>query len=301
MTMIPFPVVGVVRPNFLVLTPVCISLGLASVLLSGHAVAWNLFAVVLLGALAAHISVNALNEYTDYHSGLDFKTERTPFSGGSGTLVIQPRLAPYALGVGLASLLITLLSGLYLLQHAGWGLVPIGLLGVLIILSYTSWINRHRLLVLVAPGLGFGPLMVVGTHYALTAEFSAIALLLSTVPFFLVNNLLLLNQIPDVEADRSVGRDNYAMAWSPAKSAWLYLLFSLLSYLAIILGVLLERLPAGALLGLLTAVIAYQVFNGVRRYQGEIEQLVPCLGKNVLVTLATPFLIFLGIMVNFIR
>ncbi|MET0071863.1 MAG: prenyltransferase [Candidatus Thiodiazotropha sp.] len=301
MTMIPFPVVGVVRPNFLVLTPVCISLGLASVLLSGHAVAWNLFAVVLLGALAAHVSVNALNEYTDYHSGLDFKTERTPFSGGSGTLVIQPRLAPYALGIGLASLLITLLSGLYLLQHAGWGLVPIGLLGVLIILSYTSWINRHRLLVLVAPGLGFGPLMVVGTHYALTAEFSTIALLLSTVPFFLVNNLLLLNQIPDVEADRSVGRDNYAMAWSAAKSAWLYLLFSLLSYLAIILGVLLGHLPAGALLGLLTAVIAYQVFDGVRRYQGDIERLVPSLGKNVLVTLATPFLIFLGIMVNFIR
>ncbi|MES9990319.1 MAG: prenyltransferase [Candidatus Thiodiazotropha sp.] len=298
--MIPFPVVGVTRPNFLILTPICISLGLASVLLSGETVAWKLFAVVLLGAIAAHISVNALNEYTDYHSGLDFKTDRTPFSGGSGTLVIQPRLAPYALGIGLASLLITLLSGLYLLQHAGWGLVPIGALGVLIILTYTSWINRHRVLVLIAPGLGFGPLMVVGTHYALTAKYSMTAVLLSMVPFFLVNNLLLLNQIPDVDADRSVGRDNFAIAWSPVKSAWLYLVFSLLAYMTVILGVIIESLPGSALLGLLTAAMAYRIFNGVRHYNGDIKQLIPYLGRNVIVTLVTPFLIFLGIMIDFL-
>ncbi|MEW8507812.1 MAG: prenyltransferase [Candidatus Thiodiazotropha sp.] len=298
--MIPFPVVGVTRPNFLILTPICISLGLASVLWSGQTVAWGLFAIVLLGGLGAHISVNALNEYTDYHSGLDFKTDRTPFSGGSGTLVMQPRLAPYALGIGLASLLVTLLAGLFLLQHAGWGLVPIGVLGILIIVTYTGWINRHRLLVLVAPGVGFGPLMVVGTHYALTGDYSATALLLSMVPFFLVNNLLLLNQIPDVDADRSVGRDNFAIAWSPARRAWLYLVFVLLAYLVVIIGVLLGRLPASALLGLLTAAIAYQIFHGVRRYNGDNRQLIPYLGRNVIVTLATPFLIFLGIVINFI-
>lgn len=163
--MIPFPVIGVARPNFLILTPICVSLGLASVLLSEHGVTWGLFAVVLLGALMAHISVNALNEYMDFQSGLDFKTDRTPFSGGSGTLVIQPRLAPYALGIGVVSLFVTLICGIYLLQHVGWGLVPIGVLGILIIVTYTSWINRNRVLVLVAPGLGFGPLMVIGTYY----------------------------------------------------------------------------------------------------------------------------------------
>ncbi|MCU7947547.1 MAG: prenyltransferase [Candidatus Thiodiazotropha sp. (ex Cardiolucina cf. quadrata)] len=296
--MIPFPMVGVARPSFLILTPICISLGLASVLLAGHDVEWNLLAVVLLGALMAHISVNTLNEYADFQSGLDFKTDRTPFSGGSGTLIIQPRLAPYALVIGIASLVITLVCGLYLLQRTGWGLIPIGIVGMLIIISYTTWINRHRLLVLITPGLSFGPLMVVGTHYALTGVYSPIAFLLSLIPFFLVNNLLLLNQIPDVDADRSVGRDNFVIAWSPAKSAWIFLGFGVMTYLVIIIGVLVGSLPLTALLGLLTAGFTIQIFNGVSDYQGIIEELVPQLGKNVLVTLVTPFLVFIGIMVD---
>lgn len=298
--MIPFPVVGVARPNFLILTPTCISLGLSSVLLNEHSVDWGLFAVVLLGALMAHISVNALNEYYDFHSGLDFKTDRTPFSGGSGTLVVQPRLAPYALVIGVVALLITLMCGLYLLQQAGWGLIPIGLIGVLIIITYTGWINRNRLLVLVTPGLGFGPLMVIGTHYALTAEYSTAAFLLSMVPFFLVNNLLLLNQIPDVDADLSVGRDNYAIAWSSAKSAWLYLIFCILAYLVIVAGVALGHLPLMALIGLATGGLAYQNFKGVRMYTGDVKQLIPYLGKNVILTLVTPFLIFIGITLDII-
>ncbi|MCU7875917.1 MAG: prenyltransferase [Candidatus Thiodiazotropha sp. (ex Lucinoma borealis)] len=296
--MIPFPVVGVARPSFLILTPICISLGLASVLLAGHDVEWNLLAVVLLGALMAHISVNTLNEYADFQSGLDFKTDRTPFSGGSGTLIIQPRLATYALVIGIASLVITLVCGLYLLQRTGWGLIPIGIVGMLIIISCTTWINRHRLLVLITPGLSFGPLMVVGTHYALTGVYSPTAFQLSLIPFFLVNNLLLLNQIPDVDADRSVGRDNFVIAWSPAKSAWIFLCFGVMTYLVIIIGVLVGSLPLTALLGLLTAGFTIQIFNGVSDYQGNIEELVPQLGKNVLVTLVTPFLVFIGIMVD---
>ena len=296
--MIPFPVVGVTRPNFLILTPICIALGLASTLMSGHDFPWHLFAVVLLGAVMAHISVNSLNEYADFHSGLDFKTDRTPFSGGSGTLVIQPRLAPYALAIGIGSLLITFICGLYLLQHVGWGLIPIGVVGMLIILTYTGWINRHRILVLIAPGLSFGPLMVVGTHYALTGRYDSAALLLSMIPFFLVNNLLLLNQLPDMEADQSVGRDNFVIAWRPQKSAWLFLVFGVSAYFVIILGILIDSLPLTSLLGLLTAGLMYTIFKGVSEYRGEVDQLVPYLAKNVLVTLATPVLVFLGIMAD---
>ena len=48
--------------------------------------------LVLVGGTAAHISVNALNEYLDFRSGLDARTVRTPFSGGSGALA-YPRVA----------------------------------------------------------------------------------------------------------------------------------------------------------------------------------------------------------------
>lgn len=296
--MIPFPVVGVTRPNFLILTPICVSLGLASALLSGHEIDWGLFVVAMLGALMAHASVNALNEYADFQSGLDFKTQRTPFSGGSGTLVIEPHLAPLALTLGLASLAVTIGCGLYLFLRAGWGLIPIGITGVIIIVLYTGWINRHRLLVLIAPGMGFGPLMVVGTHYALTGIYSPIAFLLSLIPFFLVNNLLLLNQVPDIEADRSVGRDNYVIAWQPNRSAWIYGAFALLAYLVVLLCVVTGFLPLATLLSLLTAGLSYQVFKAVKAYRGDVGELVPYLGKNVVVTLATPLLVFVGIIVS---
>lgn len=295
--MIPFPVAGVARPNFLILTPICISLGLSSVLLSGRTVDWGLFAVILIGALMAHVSVNALNEYQDFKSGLDFKTEKTPFSGGSGTLVMQPRLATQALVLGVVSLGITVTCGIFLIQRTGWGLLPIGVLGVAIILLYTGWINRNRFLVLIAPGLGFGPLMVVGTDYALTGSYSGVALLLSLVPFFMVNNLLLMNQIPDIEADRTVGRDNFAIAWQVEKTSLLYLGSALMAYMTIILGVASGTLPASALLALVTAWLVYEAYRQIRIFRGDVALLVPALGKNVVVTLATPALLFLGILV----
>jgi 1,4-dihydroxy-2-naphthoate polyprenyltransferase len=290
-----FPVVGVARPNFLILTPICISLGLASALLSGIPIDWTRFAVILVGGLMAHVSVNALNEYADYQSGLDFKTDKTPFSGGSGTLVMQPRLAIQALMLGILALLTTILCGLYLVQQTGWGLTPIGLAGVAIIVLYTGWVNRNRYLVLITPGLGFGPLMVMGTHYALTGTYQGLAWLFSLIPFFLVNNLLLLNQIPDREADRSVGRDNFAIAWGAEGTARLFLGFALLAYASIILGVLGGLLPVLALLGLLTLPLTYQVFLGVREYNGDLPKLIPYLGKNVAITLATPLLISVGV------
>ena len=40
--------------------------------------------MVFLGLLLTHISVNVLNDYFDYRSGMDLATKRIPFSGGSG-------------------------------------------------------------------------------------------------------------------------------------------------------------------------------------------------------------------------
>jgi 1,4-dihydroxy-2-naphthoate octaprenyltransferase len=180
----------------------------------------------------------------------------------------------------------------------GWALIPIGLLGVLIIIFYTGWINRNRFLVLIAPGLSFGPLMVVGTDFALTGAYSGVALLLSLIPFFLVNNLLLLNQLPDVEADRSVGRDNFAIAWETGSSAWLFLVFALMAYLTILVGVVTAMMPLWTLLGLLTTPLTYLVFKGVWAYDGDLPQLIPSLGMNVVITLLTPLLVFIGVAIQ---
>src|SRR5665647_1852854 len=81
------------RPAFLLLPPCSLSLSLAYAIYQGISI--NLLHLLLIfsGALAAHASVNMFNEYEDFKSGLDFHTQRTPFSGGSGTLPAFPELA----------------------------------------------------------------------------------------------------------------------------------------------------------------------------------------------------------------
>jgi len=78
--------IGPMRPNFLVLTPACVLLGIATAFWSGASLDPVIIILILAGALLAHTSVNALNEYHDFKSGLDLVTEATPFSGGTKTL-----------------------------------------------------------------------------------------------------------------------------------------------------------------------------------------------------------------------
>ena len=92
------------RLPFLVLTPVSILLGLACALTVTQEIDWLKLAIILLTAMSAHVSVNALNEYGDFRIGLDDVTERTPFSGGSGALPAHPKQARSVLLLGAGAL-----------------------------------------------------------------------------------------------------------------------------------------------------------------------------------------------------
>jgi len=295
-------ILGVIRPPFLLLTPVCVLLGLAVALAEDLPVDLMAGVVALVGAIAAHISVNALNEYEDFRSGLDLRTERTPFSGGSGTLVARPELAEQARLLGLSSLVMTVVCGLALVWRVGWGLFPIGAIGLALVYFYTSKINQHRWLCLVAPGLGFGPLMVVGTYYNVTGTWSWSALLASLVPFFLVSNLLLLNQLPDIEADRSVGRDNLPIASGVQRSRLVFGIFAVLAFSSLGLGVTSGLLPPAALTGLITLPVAISVFRGVsttiNRESSLAPAIVPSLALNVVLSILTPALVSVGILLG---
>lgn len=295
-------ILGVIRPRFLVLTPVCVLIGIAVAVAGDAQVDWIAAGLALIGALSAHVSVNALNEHDDFRSGLDLRTERTPFSGGSGTLVAHPELVGQARVLGLAALALTAACGLILLGRAGAGLLPIGAVGVTLVYFYTREINRFRWLCLIAPGLGFGPLMVVGTYYAVAGTWSWSAAVASLVPFFLVSNLLLLNQFPDVEADRSIGRDNLPIALGLEQSLLVYGLFALLAYLSLGVGFLSGLLPAGVMIALVTLPLAVLIIVGVERaivpVSSPIPGILPSMGLNVVLTLVTPALLSLGILLG---
>ncbi len=288
---------GVMRVPFLILTPACVSLGVGTVFWTGGRIHGGHVLLALTGAVFAHISVNSLNEYFDFRSGLDSRTQPTPFSGGSGTLARNPSLAGMALRIGAAAMVGTGVIGLYFVAVWGPGLLPLGILGLLIIGTYTPWLTRNPYLCLVAPGLGFGPLMIMGTEFALTGSYSLTALVASLVPFFLVSNLLLLNQFPDVQADESVGRRHLPIVLGRRRSGFLYGALLVFAYVSIAIGVATGTLPGASVLGLVTLVLAVPVLLGVLQSHDDIPRLARSMGLNVIVTVATPVLVAVGMFV----
>jgi len=283
------------RLPFLILTPACVVLGLSTAIWTSGQVSYFRFIMALIGAFSAHISVNAFNEYFDFKTGLDYKTERTPFSGGSGALPERPEFARHALITALVTLIITALIGLFFLFVSGPALLPLGVFGLLIIIGYTPLLTRNSMLCLFAPGIGFGPLMVMGTDFVLTGEYSMTAFFASLVPFFLVSNLLLLNQFPDAEADKSIGRSHFPGVAGRRKSSFIYTSFILLTYLSIIYGVDLQYLPSYSLLGLITFIPALFVCVGAYRHAEDIQKLIPYMGMNVIINVTTPLLVAIGL------
>ncbi|MFA4910010.1 MAG: prenyltransferase [Desulfobacteria bacterium] len=294
----PKYLLGPMRVPFLILTPACVLLGFGTAVWRTHEVNILYLVLALIGAVCAHISVNALNEYFDFRSGLDFKTERTPFSGGSGTLPEKPDMARSALKTGLITFAITGMIGLYFVYIRGLLLLPLGILGLIIIFTYTIWITRYPILCLIAPGLGFGTFMVMGTDFVLTGQYSWTAFIASLVPFFLVSDLLLLNQFPDAEADQSIGRKHFPILVGRQTSSLIYGLFLLFAYMSIMFGVYLEYLPKISLLGVATIVIAVPAFVGASRYPEDIKKLTPYMGLNVIINIATPILVATGLFIG---
>ncbi|MCA0243207.1 MAG: prenyltransferase [Proteobacteria bacterium] len=294
------------RPPFLLLTPACMAPLLALALHQGQATELAdraALALTLAGGLAAHASVNVLNEWQDWRSGLDLRTRRTPFSGGSGALPADPQAAPAALALGLLLLALAAACGLALLLRGVarlWPLLPIGLAGLGLVAAYTPWVTRRPWWCLAAPGLGFGPLMGLGTWVAVGGTGLAGALVLVAVTGLLTSALLLINQFPDVDADRSVGRRNLPLQWGLPRAAALYAALLAAALAALAAGVLAGALPAGAACGLLAAPLALQAAIGARRAarrpaDAMTPSLLPAMRSQVLLSLGLPLLTAIGL------
>lgn len=292
----PVTVLQSMRPAFLLLTPVCVLLGLASAVAIKAPVSTPLFFLALLGAVAAHISVNTLNEYHDFRSGLDLHTNRTAFSGGSGALPGDPESAGAVLLVGLASLALTVIIGIYLVVQQGARIVPIGITGLVLVATYTKWLNRYPLLCLVAPGLGFGVLMVVGTHVVLTGAYAPLPWLIALVPFFLVNNLLLLNQYPDIVADAGVGRRHFPIAFGVTRSNRVYAGFMLAAYALILVLVVTGYVPEAGLIALVPMAFSVFALAGAKKHRAGIGEYPQALAANVAAATLTPLLLGLAML-----
>lgn len=288
-------VVRASRPGFLLLAPLCAGLGVTLAWQQGEPPPLLDTLLVLLGALLAHAAVNLLNEYEDFVSGLDLITRRTPYSGGSGALPATPSAAKRVLGAALGTLALVIAIGLYFLWLRGLPMLVLGVTGVVLVLTYTRWITRSPLLCLFAPGLGFGPVMVLGSLFALGAGLDTAAVTVSLISLLLVSELLLINQIPDVDADRKVGRRHLVVTLGESKAARLVGSLLLAAFAALTAGLMTGWLPTWSALALVPAPAALWVIFTLPRALASPHQLDAVLGINVAMLLTTLVLLIVGL------
>ena len=287
------------RPQFLLLSVVLVLVGTAIARYEG---CFDLlkFVLTLIGLVLAHSSVNILNDYFDYKSGIDLETKRTPFSGGSGILpagLLKPK-GVYIYGLG--CLIAAFAIGIYLTFVSGWQLLPLILLGGPVIYFYTSHLTKWLVGEFWA-GLGLGMLPVLGTYFVQTGRYSLEAFVASLAPGFLTANLLFLNEFPDIEADKKGGRYNLVIALGPKNASRLYAALVLMAYLSIIGGVVFKLMPPLTLIGFHSIFFAYKAVKITFKHYDNAHELVPALKANVLTVLVTDVFLALGYLISSFR
>ncbi|OGO06188.1 MAG: hypothetical protein A2Y60_01205 [Chloroflexi bacterium RBG_13_54_9] len=279
------------RPQFLLLSVVLAFLG--------NSIAWydgvfhlGYAVLAFLGLLLAHISVNVLNDYYDYRSGIDLATKRTPFSGGSGVLPATMLKPGQVLWFGLIAFVLIIPVGVYFVLARGWSLLPLLFAGAACILFYTPLLTKIGWPEW-APGLGLGALPILGIYFVQTAAYTLPAVIASVPSGILVHNLLFLNEFPDAEADKKGGRKTLPIVIGKAKAGVFYSALTIAMYLWIVGSVIAGVMPAFTLLGLLTLPFAVRAINGALHSDDE-SKLMPALGGNVMVVLLTQLLMGIG-------
>ncbi|WP_286235192.1 prenyltransferase [Thalassotalea sediminis] len=286
------------RPAFLLLAPICVTLAIAIVYRETQQLDALTVLLALIGSVTAAIAVNTINEFQDFESGLDLTTKRTPFSGGSGLLTHNSNLLNAVKLLAALSLVITCAIGIYFTVTQGLAILPIGLLGLILVITYTNWINRHPILCYLAPGLGFGYFMTLGTIIVLNHSITLAHLLLLLIPCLLISNLLLVNQLPDIEQDKRVGRNHWAIKFGIDNAANLYLVSALITISVLVSLVIFEYLPLTSAIAVLPLCATFWVFCAIKSQRHAIGDKPGAMAINVVLTLATPIILSLSLLLT---
>ncbi|MFH1032836.1 MAG: prenyltransferase [Chloroflexota bacterium] len=282
------------RPQFLLLSVVLAFLGASIAAYDGF---FNLGYALLagLGLLLTHISVNVLNDYFDYKSGVDLATKRTPFSGGSGILPAAMLTPTQVLWLGLGALLLAIPIGVYFVIVRGWMLLPLLVVAALCIVLYSPFILKIPWPEWAA-GLGLGTLPILGAYFVQTGSY-LLALVASIPSGILVHNLLFLNEFPDVEADEIANRKTLPIVIGKKRAGIVYSVLTIAVYLWIIGGVIAGQMTAWSLIALLTIPFAIKAIKGSMT-PDDMSKLVPAMANNVMVVLLTQLLMGIGYVIG---
>ncbi|OHC65772.1 MAG: hypothetical protein A3J25_12145 [Pseudomonadales bacterium RIFCSPLOWO2_02_FULL_63_210] len=224
-----------------------------------------------------HAAVNVLNDVFDDLGGSDrVNVGRIfPYTGGS-RFIQNGVLSVRAMAVwGVVLLLLGGLFGAVLMLEKGVAVLWFGLAGVALGVLYSAPPVQlsARGLGEAAVGMGFGLLPVVGAAW-LQSPGAALSALLPSVPVACwAMAILLINEVPDREADAAAGKRTLVVRLGLAKTAALYVLLQLLALIVIAAAVRLNWLHLAVPVVLLVAAIyaGLGLGAGQRRLKRSIE------------------------------
>ncbi|MCE1167743.1 MAG: prenyltransferase [Sphingobacteriia bacterium] len=295
------------RVNFLILAVLLVLIGVATAAMFPGSNKISILSIVLLtiGMVSAHSSVNLFNEYSDYNTGIDFNTNRSPFSGGSGMLPTGKTKPAAVLNAAIITLIISAAIGIYFAIVAHWSILALSIIGGLSIVFYTPFLAKIALGELIA-GLSLGTLPVIGSYIALTAtpnqSLSEIlpngVIWLSIAPGILTALLLFINEFPDVEADIKGGRKHLVIIMGRKRAALLYVIGLVATFVSIIGCMIAGILSWWGILALLTIPVALKAGTTALKEYNNTPKLIPALGMNVITVLATDLLLAVSIFLS---
>ncbi|MCQ9206901.1 MAG: 1,4-dihydroxy-2-naphthoate octaprenyltransferase [Omnitrophica bacterium] len=240
---------------------------------------WGRFWLAMLGALFAHAGTNLANDYFDHLSGCDeANTTPTPFSGGSRVIqdgLIRPRQILFA---SCASFILTAIIGLYLNYISKGNIILIiGLIGIFLGIFYTAkpFHIGYGSLGELAVGIGFGPLMIMGSYYV-QAEVLPFSVFLASIPIgILITLVLYINEFPDYTSDKKVGKRTLVVILGKKNAVILYHILLASVYVAVTALVVFQILPLLCLIVFLSLPLALKAFMVSKSNFDKIYELLP--------------------------
>jgi 1,4-dihydroxy-2-naphthoate octaprenyltransferase len=197
---------------------------------------WPLFPLIVVCSLLFHIGTNMVSDYFDYRRGVD----RDETLGGSRVLFegqITPR---QLLAAGVLLFAVGFSLGLLLVAVRGWPIFILGVIGLLGGWFYTGgpvaykYVALGDLLVFIL----MGPLMVIGSFFALTGGFNLTVLCASLPVGCLVAAILHANNLRDIPYDSEANIRTMAMVLGVPAAKAIYVGLVAVAYLVVLVMVL---------------------------------------------------------------
>ena len=248
----------------------------------------------LLVALLLQIGSNLANDVYDYERGADAGERYGPMRVTQSQL-----LTPSEVKVGMWVVFgLSALLGLYLALVAGWAVILIGLAAILSAIAYTGgpfplgYYGLGDLFVFIF----FGVAAVAGTYFVQAGSVSAQAWWMALPIGWLIVDILVVNNLRDIEADRAAGKHTLAVRFGERGTRVQYISLLIASYLLLPVLALIGILPWASTLTWFSIPIGWRTWRVVKKQAGH--PLNAALAGTGQTTLVYSLLFFVGMMLG---